>query len=187
DRIGCVAQVALQEMLHHGPAFEIRRRGLGRRLRGERKRSGRPSARRSHNRRVAVFVDANDRGRLQAHVDGESERSEGNHAEDDGQQHRAVGIGAQHPVVFVILRVQGHVGTVRECARFFHVDSSPRRWSFYYSLPAIFPVHVAERSKTRTVPPTSPLTMRLAMKGMKAMQMENRMLARASSRSWLAF
>jgi hypothetical protein len=47
--------------------------------------------------------------------------------------------------------------------------------------------HVTERSRTITVLPTSPLMIRLARKGIKAIQSENRILARASSKSWLAF
>src|SRR5439155_23398861 len=57
---------------------------------------------RSNYRRIPVLVDSNDCRWLQADVDGKTQRCERDRAENESQYHGAVGVGAQHPVVFIV-------------------------------------------------------------------------------------
>src|SRR5208283_2022021 len=63
----------------------------------------------AYNRCISVFVDTNDGGRLDANIDGESQRAERNHPKQDRQEHGAIGVRTQHAVVLVIPRVAGNL------------------------------------------------------------------------------
>ena len=103
----------LEKPPQHGPSFEIcgsRIRCHGGRdwHRGEHTcqlRGGTWADSCSYHGCVTVFIDAYDRRRLDANIDREPQRSEGDHPKQHGKEHGAVGVGPKHAIVFVVLRV----------------------------------------------------------------------------------
>src|SRR6266436_5425235 len=81
----------------------------------------------THNRSVAIAVDADHGRRLQANVDGETQRGHGQHAEDHCQEHGAVRVSPEHAVVLVILRVPSDLRKLRHPVYLTHLlfPSSP--------------------------------------------------------------
>ena len=63
-----------------------------------------------NHRRIAVFIDSDDRRRLDANVDREPQRSKGNHSEQHSEKHGAVGVGPKHAVMLVVLRISRDFG-----------------------------------------------------------------------------